>query len=78
MSEFEILKWLVMGILSAATFLLKRTVDSYDDKIKNHDKEIAEIRRDYLHRDDFREFKTELRLMFDELKSDIKDIKHKV
>ncbi len=66
------------------SYFLKRTVDSYDDKLKQHDvrfesqtKELAEIRRDYLHRDDFKEFKEDLREMFNEIKTDIKEIKNK-
>lgn len=66
------------------SYFLKRAVDSYDDKFKQHElrfdnqtKELAEIRRDYLHRDDFKEFKEDLREMFNEIKTDIKEIKNK-
>jgi hypothetical protein len=84
MTELEIARWVVYAVMGLAIWFLKRTVDGYDDKFKTiesnrteQSKEIAEIRRDYLHRDDFREFKNELRGMFEELKVDIKELKHK-
>lgn len=84
MAELEILRWIVTGIMGVAVWFVKRTIDSYDEKLKEQDKqftqfmkELAEIRRDYLHRDDFKEFKLELRGMFEELKVDIKEIKQR-
>ena len=82
--DLSALQWIVSGVLAIMSYFLKRTVDSYDDKLKQHDvrfesqtKELAEIRRDYLHRDDFKEFKEDLREMFNEIKTDIKEIKNK-
>lgn len=69
--------WVANGALVIVAFFLKRTLDSNDDKVKQLEKDIAEIRRDYLHRDDFKEFKLELRSMFDEIKADIRELKNK-
>jgi len=69
--------WVANGALVIVAFFLKRTLDSNDDKVKDLEKDIAEIRRDYLHRDDFKEFKLELRSMFDEIKADIRELKNK-
>jgi hypothetical protein len=78
------LQWIASGVLLIMSYFLKRTVDSYDERFKQHElrfdsqtKELAEIRRDYLHRDDFKEFKEDLREMFNEIKTDIKEIKNK-
>jgi 3-dehydroquinate dehydratase len=75
--ESQFIHWFVTGVLGVVTYLVKRTIDAYDEKIKQQDKDIAEIRRDYLHRDDFKEFKLELRMMFDEIKADIRELKNK-
>ena len=74
--EAELLKWVVFGIMGVSIWFMKRTIDGYDTRLKEQQKEIAEIRRDYLHRDDFKEFKMELWNMFNEIKQDIKDIKN--
>jgi 3-dehydroquinate dehydratase len=75
--ETQVAHWFVTGVLAVLVYLVKRTIDSYDATSKEHAKDIAEIRRDYLHRDDFREFKIELRTMFDEIKADIRELKNK-
>lgn len=38
--------------------------------------DVQNIKNEYLHKNDFRDFKIELRAMFDELKSDIKGLRH--
>ena len=73
--ETEIIRWVVFGVMGVAIWFLKRTIDSFDTRLSDQQKEIAEIRRDYLHRDDFKEFKVELRSMFDEIKADIRELK---
>jgi hypothetical protein len=71
------LQWVVSGVLAIMSYFLKRTIDGYDEKIKQSEVQIADIRRDYLHKGDFKEFKHDLRGMFEEIKSDIKEIKYK-
>lgn len=73
--ETEIIRWGVFGIMGVAIWFLKRTIGNFDSRLIDQQKEIAEIRRDYLHRDDFKEFKVELRAMFDEIKQDIRELK---
>lgn len=75
MTEAEVIKWILMSIIGLAMWFLKRNIEETDNKIKELDFDLQKIKRDYLHRDDFREFKIELRLMFEDLKSDIKDLK---
>jgi hypothetical protein len=70
--EIEVLKWIVFSIMGLTIWFLKRTIDGYDKKIKSIEDELAQVRKDYLHRDDFKEFKIELRLMFEDLKQDIR------
>lgn len=81
--EIEILKWALIALLSVSTYLLKRTVDQMDTALKDHkiahanlSVDVQNIKNEYLHKNDFRDFKIELRAMFDELKSDIKGLRH--
>lgn len=68
--DIEIVKWMVMGALGFVAWWLQNSITKLQTQVE-------EIRRDYLHKDDFKEFKTELRLMFDEIKRDLRDIKAK-
>jgi hypothetical protein len=80
--ELEFLKWAVITLLGVATYFLKRTVDQMDERLKEHKTlhlglqlDVQNIKSEYLHKNDFRDFKIELRSMFDELKADIKSLR---
>jgi sensor histidine kinase YesM len=75
--EVEIAKWVILSVMGFAVWFLKRTIDGYDHRIKDIEDKISTIQKDYLHRDDFKEFKQELRSMFDEIKADIRELKVK-
>lgn len=75
--EVEALKWAAMALLSVVVYFLKRTLDTVEKRLDKVETEQAEIPKSYLHRDDFKEFKIELRTMFDEIKMDIKELKQK-
>jgi hypothetical protein len=57
--------------------MLKRELSTKDQDIKELKFEVQHIKTNYLHRDDFKEFKTELRSMFEDLRSDIRAIREK-
>jgi hypothetical protein len=65
MSEQDIIKWVVITIMGLAVWFLKTTIIKLQA-------DVDMIKEKYLHKDDFKEFKTELRSMFDELKTDLK------
>ena len=78
--EFEILKWIVVTLIGVAGYFLKRNIDQLDKQLTDMKQEqhgisqnIQQIRSDYLHKNDFKEFKLELRTWIDELKADIRD-----
>lgn len=82
--DLAVLNYVFPIIAGFALYLLKRSVDQLDKsivEIKTHhailQTEVQTIRTEYLHKSDFREFKTELREMFEELKSDIKAMRDK-
>lgn len=84
MNEFQVLSTYLLPVVAALViYLLKRQVDQIDRqlielKAKNElmQNEIQNVKNDYLHKNDFKDFKAELRAMFDELKSDIKGLRH--
>lgn len=72
MSELEFVKWAILGLISIAGWFMKRTLDKAEDRIDALEKANQNIREEYLHKNDFREFKLELRSMFEEIKTDLK------
>lgn len=75
MTELEIVKWIVFGLMGVAVWFMKRTLDKSEERLSTTEKEIALIKANYLHKDDFKDFKSELRGMFEEIKSDIRALK---
>ena len=75
MTEAEILKWLIMLCLGGFVWFVKRTVSNAEDDIKSLKTELQTVKEKYLHKDDFRDFKLELRTMFEEIKNDIKSLR---
>lgn len=65
-----------VGLLGGlAVWFVKRTVDQHDERIKVLQEQVGIIKNEYLHKNDFKEFKVELREMFHEIRQDIKDLK---
>ncbi len=75
MDELEIIKWGFLAVLGGFTFMLQRELKTKDESIRELQVEVQNIKQNYLHRDDFKEFKVELRSMFDEIKQDIRSLK---
>ena len=75
MSEIELAKWLITGTLGLVVWFMKRTIDLQDKRLEILEKRQESFKDDYLHKDDFKEFKLELRSMFEEIKTDIRELK---
>lgn len=75
MTELEIIRWLLTLALGGLIWFMKRTLNSAEDNIKALQQGQQDIKEKYLHKDDFREFKQELRGMFEEIKTDIKQLR---
>lgn len=75
MSELEIIKWVVFSLMGLAVWYTKRTIDSYETRIHILETEQTKIKAEYLHKDDFKDFKIELRGMFEEIKQDIRTLR---
>ena len=74
MAEAEIIKWIVVGLMSIGVWFMKRTIDRVERDVEDVKFNIQQIKQDYLHKEDFKEFKVELRSMFEEIKSDIRSL----
>ena len=75
MTETELVKWILMAALSGVVWFMKRTIDQQDAAIKTLQTEQTRIKEEYLHKSDFKEFKNELRGMFEEIKQDIRTLR---
>jgi hypothetical protein len=74
MLEVDIVKWIVIALLSVGGFFIKRTIDKLEEDAADMKHELQKVKEDYLHKSDFREFKTELRSMFEEIRSDLRSL----
>lgn len=75
----ETMEWAYLGVSTALGIImwfLKRTITVNETNIENMRRELAEVKLTYLRKDDFKDFKQELRNQFDEVKEMIRDIKH--
>ena len=77
MTEIEFIKWAILALFGGLVWFLKRTVDTADSRIKALETDLQLVKNEYLHKNDFREFKTELRSMFEEIRKDLRQINHK-
>jgi hypothetical protein len=75
MSEIELTKWIIVSALGLVVWFMKRTIDSQEERIRTLEKNHQNFREDYLHKNDFKDFKIELRSMFEEIKTDIRELK---
>jgi len=73
--DLKIAEWLVMAALSGVVWFMKRTLDQTEKRIEKLEEGQTNIKEEYLHKNDFKEFKLELREMFNEIKTDIKELK---
>lgn len=81
--EISFVIYLFPIVAAFAVYLLKRQVDQLDRVLVEYkaaqvllQTDLQNVKNDYLHKNDFKDFKIELRSMFDELKSDIKSLRH--
>ena len=75
MSEIELTKWILTAALTGWVWFMKRTIDATEQRMKDIEKKQERFRDDYLHKNDFKDFKIELRSMFEEIKTDIRELK---
>jgi len=71
----EVIKWIVMGGVGIIMWFMRNTVTTAQTEIKDLKQDVDFIKREYLSKNDFKDFKIELREMFNEIKTDIRELK---
>lgn len=74
MAEASLIEFIFVGAVSLALFFMKRTLDSVEADLKESKAAITKIKEDYLQKEDFKEFKGELRSMFEEIRKDVRSL----
>jgi hypothetical protein len=74
MSEVEFIKWAILGLMSLGVWFMKRTLDNMEKQVEENKKAIQQVREEYLHKSEFKDFKSELRNMFEEIRTDIRSL----
>lgn len=72
--DAETVRWALTGLLGLIMWFGKQTLDDIKHEIVLLKEEDQSFKQNYIHKDNFKEFKEELRAMFAEMKSDIKEI----
>jgi hypothetical protein len=72
--EVTFVNWLLFALLGTGGWLMKRTLDRVERQVDENQKDTQKIREEYLHKSEFKDFKYELRGMFEELKQDIRSL----
>lgn len=75
MTELQFVNWALLALLSAGGWFMKRTLDNTERQILALELSVQQVKDNYLHKNDFKEFKSELRGMFEEIRQDIKELK---
>lgn len=75
MTEIELAKWVIMAALSGIIYFMKKTQDTNERRIDELEQTQQKIKDDYLHKSEFKDFKLELRGMFEEIKTDIRSLR---
>jgi hypothetical protein len=75
MPSLEILLFIGNTVLAGFAWFLKRELDMFENRINKIENEQVNTRNEYLHKDDFKEFKQELKSMFEDLKQDINSLR---
>lgn len=65
--ESEVLKWIVLGALSGWGWWLRTSITKLQD-------DVEKIKAEYLHKDDFKEFKLDLFRALDAIQHDIRKL----
>ncbi len=73
---FELLKWGALAALGGFTYMLRRELDAQDKFNETLKREIQELKDSRVHKDDFKEFKIELRSWFEDLRQDIRTLRN--
>lgn len=72
--EAEIIKWLVLSAFGIIGWFMQRTLTQHEEKLNSLEKTQQDHRDAFLLKEDFKEFKDELRHMFATIQTDIRKL----
>ncbi len=75
MMDAEVLRWVITVCLGVLAWFGKKAISDMEHSVDLLKTDIQSLKDTRLHKDDFREFKLELRANFDEIKQAIRDLK---
>ena len=75
MPNIEIIIFVANVIFGGLVWFLKRELTFSSERLLRLENEVNTMKSTYLHKDDFREFKQELKDMFEEIKRDIHSLR---
>lgn len=64
----------VITALGLVVWFMQNNITTTREDIVELRNELSNVKANYLHKDDFKEFKTELRNIFNEIKNDIRSL----
>lgn len=73
--DAEVVRWMLTALMGIVIWFGKRMIDSNERRIEFLETDNQNIKQNYIHKEDFKDFKVELRAMFDDIKQNIKDLK---
>ena len=74
----ELILIIINVVIGGIAWFFKRELMVYDKRIERMENEINTVKASYLPKDDFREFKSELKSMFEDIKQDIHSIRNSI
>ena len=74
--DSETIRWIFTGLMGVIMWFWKHNIDGNTTAVAMLKAEIQHLKDTRLHKDDFREFKHELRAQFEEIKIALKELKH--
>lgn len=75
MTEVEVLRWVLTLVMGGLIWFFKKQIADYDVELNQLKKDLHDVRLQYVHEKELKEFKEEIKEMFHEIKEDIKELK---
>lgn len=73
--SIDVIKWLIFGGFGIAGWFMKNTLNKVQEDLHQLQQSNQHIKDNYLHKEDYKEFKVEIRGMFEEIRKDLRQLK---
>jgi hypothetical protein len=68
-----IVSFVLNGLMGIAMYFMKLNHENTKERIKTNEDDVRQLRESTLRKEDFKEFKAELRIWLDEMKADVRE-----